>query len=1076
MASRRLAIPLLSRQYSKCVLSFRQSRRLKTCSNLCNDKTCNGHLIQNRKGTHATNSDSSTAPPESKPVSRFSGLKRARYRTTLSVFDRVSQLLPQNFQADEEVANTFKQEKDKDSTENHSFENYAGDKENRSDATIQGIDEKVHQTSSPSSDPSVARQQDETFSDSFPSQNGDNESEADNASLGVPFMAGELVVGERENTKRHEYMKLMFNLDASKSFTTKHGAIKHVDIIGKYPGDVFISSRGMKVSLHRATLEDYILYMKRTPVISYPKDCITMSMLIDANPGDTILEAGAGSGGMTLFLSRAVGHTGHVHSFEVNEKHHGRAVKNFHRWLQSWNLSHDGNRWPSNVIFHHQRLQDGEETLGNLTFDGAIIDMENPHLAMPFVARRLKAGRAVAIYMANLTQVIETLAYIDSKNVPLETSTVMEVTHRTWLVAQAKRHSGQLVKKNLMKNLVQRVQRIMAQFILPSQHTGNIHTQVLYLQAFVIIVLLGKLFRKMFFGQLRPAEVEHLIERSWYAVTETCLAFTVFREDFSPRFVAMFTFLLFLKCFHWLGEDRVDYMERSPVITWVFHLRVMALLAVLALFDAFFINHAYYSTITRGATAQLVFGFEYAILLIIVMNVFFKYVLHTIDLQSENPWENKAVYLLYTELFMGFFKVLLYMAFMAVMIKVHTFPLFAIRPMYLSMRSFKKALHDVIMSRRAIRNMNTLYPDATPEELSSGDNVCIICREEMVTGCKKLPCNHIFHTNCLRSWFQRQQTCPTCRMDILRAPLPTTRQQQPRTPQQQQQQQQQANNMMPGQGQMMPPFPGGFPMWMPPMAPGHFQMPPQQPPTSQPDTSQPSASTTTTSSTTTQPTAAPTGSQTTTSPGSTIPTASAAAFPSAIPTTTAGLPGMMPPFSMPSMMPPFMPPPMPPPNFAGLNDSELQAMEGLERSHVEARIQCLRSIHILLDAAMVQIQQYYSLMSTLGPAMQQTSSASLPTSATGTTGTASKSTEQSQAESKNSTLGVEDISELEGAVGFASSTEQAIPEQKEDPIDETDHQEIRRRRIQRLESEKNLEKLGEEGDDSIAPDEHSHVE
>lgn len=83
------------------------------------------------------------------------------------------------------------------------------------------------------------------------------------------------------------------------------------------------------------------------------------------------------------------------------------------------------------------------------------------------------------------------------------------------------------------------------------------------------------------------------------------------------------------------------------------------------------------------------------------------------------------------------------------------------------------------------------YPDATPEDLASSDNVCIICREEMVTGCKKLPCNHIFHTSCLRSWFQRQQTCPTCRMDVLRAPVVVVRGQQN---QQQQQQQQQGRN------------------------------------------------------------------------------------------------------------------------------------------------------------------------------------------------------------------------------------------------------------------------------------------
>lgn len=51
------------------------------------------------------------------------------------------------------------------------------------------------------------------------------------------------------------------------------------------------------------------------------------------------------------------------------------------------------------------------------------------------------------------------------------------------------------------------------------------------------------------------------MERSWYAVTETCLAFTVFRDDFNPKFVALFTVLLFLKSFHWLAEDRVDYVR-----------------------------------------------------------------------------------------------------------------------------------------------------------------------------------------------------------------------------------------------------------------------------------------------------------------------------------------------------------------------------------------------------------------------------------------------------------------------------------------------------------------------------------
>ena len=85
-----------------------------------------------------------------------------------------------------------------------------------------------------------------------------------------------------------------------------------------------------------------------------------------------------------------------------------------------------------------------------------------------------------------------------------------------------------------------------------------------------------------------------------------------------------------------------------------------------------------------------------------------KYLLHTIDLQNENPWENKGIYMLYGDLILGFCRVVLYLIFMSLMIKIHTFPLFAIRPMYLSMRSFKKSMNDVIMSRRAIRNLNIM--------------------------------------------------------------------------------------------------------------------------------------------------------------------------------------------------------------------------------------------------------------------------------------------------------------------------------------------------------------------------------
>uniref|UniRef100_A0A674NE58 RING-type E3 ubiquitin transferase n=1 Tax=Takifugu rubripes TaxID=31033 RepID=A0A674NE58_TAKRU len=449
---------------------------------------------------------------------------------------------------------------------------------------------------------------------------------------------------------------------------------------------------------------------------------------------------------------------------------------------------------------------------------------------------------------------------------------------------------------------------------------------VLYIQAFVLVFILGKFMRKVFFGQLRAAEMEHLIERSWYAVTETCLAFTVFRDDFSPRFVALFTLLLFLKCFHWLAEDRVDFMERSPNISWLFHFRVLSLLGMLGVLDFLFVNHACHSILTRGASVQLVFGFEYAILLTMVLTTFIKYLLHTIDLNSENPWENKAVYMLYTELFTGFIKVLLYIAFMTIMIKVHTFPLFAIRPMYLAMRQFKKAVTDAIMSRRAIRNMNTLYPDATPEDLQASDNVCIICREEMVTGAKKLPCNHIFHSSCLRSWFQRQQTCPTCRMDVLRASN---------------------NNQTPAQPQAQPPLPAGppnapaappanVPGMLPGFPPGIFPfwgpfpaVPPPAAPPAAADAPQSSTE---------------------------APQASGEHLPFSF--YFASCPFFQVPVMDFILSRPVSSMPPPPPSLSQLSEEELRDMEAEGRRGLEARLQCLQNIHTLLDAAMLNIHHY----------------------------------------------------------------------------------------------------------------------
>jgi hypothetical protein len=68
---------------------------------------------------------------------------------------------------------------------------------------------------------------------------------------------------------------------------------------------------------------------------------------------------------------------------------------------------------------------------------------------------------------------------------------------------------------------------------------------------------------------------------------------------------------------------------------------------------------------------------------------------------------------------------------------------------------------------------------------------------------------------------------------------------------------------------------------------------------------------------------------------------------------------------MPPMMPPFPPNTLPfpaPPTFAGLTDAEIAQLEGQERAAVEARVQVLRNISTLLDAAVLQFQQYMSIV------------------------------------------------------------------------------------------------------------------
>lgn len=107
--------------------------------------------------------------------------------------------------------------------------------------------------------------------------------------------------------------------------------------------------------------------------------------------------------------------------------------------------------------------------------------------------------------------------------------------------------------------------------------------------AIFMTFIFGKIVQAIFFGQLRSIEVEHLYERSWYAVTETLLAMTIFRDEFDSSFVLLFGTLLFLKVFHWLCSDRVELMEQSQTVSRLFHARMISVLSTLLCLDFFLV-------------------------------------------------------------------------------------------------------------------------------------------------------------------------------------------------------------------------------------------------------------------------------------------------------------------------------------------------------------------------------------------------------------------------------------------------------------------------------------------------------
>ncbi|KAJ5765372.1 hypothetical protein N7520_004931 [Penicillium odoratum] len=361
----------------------------------------------------------------------------------------------------------------------------------------------------------------------------------------------------------------------------------------------------------------------------------------------------------------------------------------------------------------------------------------------------------------------------------------------------------------------------------------------LLITAFVLFWL-----QRLLYGPLRPIETEQLYERAWFAITETCLAMTIFRGELGGWFLVMFISLLVGKVWGWIGEGRVEYLEQQPPANpRLFHFRLAFSLVLSVLFNAFMLRYCVNTVYHQARPDMMVmFGFEFAILTILSSSTTARYgialaeiyITHQqvkakmeerraeirearleairanaragessppTNLPDENDaneqeidipgWEEKGRWVFYLDLLTDFVKLLVYLIFFAILLTFYGLPIHILRDVVVTIRSFGRRIMDFIRYRNATRDMNERYPDATAEEVGRED-VCIICRDEMVPmqpapaegneqpaantrrvpdrlRPKKLPCGHILHFACLRSWLERQQNCPTCRRPVVGA-------------------------------------------------------------------------------------------------------------------------------------------------------------------------------------------------------------------------------------------------------------------------------------------------------------------
>ncbi len=207
---------------------------------------------------------------------------------------------------------------------------------------------------------------------------------------------GRFVAGDRVQLTDQKGKIYSITITPGKEWHTHKGWIVHDDLIGLPEGSVVSTSAGLKFTAFVPLLTDYVLSMPRGATIVYPKDAALIVGFADIFPGARVLEAGVGSGALTLSLLRAVGPTGSVHSVERREEFAANATSNIENYF--------GGR-PANWSLAIGSVQEQEF---DHEFDRVILDMLAPWECVEMAAKVLRPGGVFMAYVATTTQLSAT--------------------------------------------------------------------------------------------------------------------------------------------------------------------------------------------------------------------------------------------------------------------------------------------------------------------------------------------------------------------------------------------------------------------------------------------------------------------------------------------------------------------------------------------------------------------------------------------------------------------------------------------------------------------------------------------